>query len=65
MSTSRLLDIYIDLLRQSERTQKLLLDPDWKGATEVSSFHQGRDTSVVPNFHLLSQENFTQTRPSC
>ena len=34
--TNKLLDIYIDLLRQAEKTQTLLTDPEWKGATEVS-----------------------------
>jgi hypothetical protein len=34
-----LLDIYIDLMRQADRTQQLLLDTDWKGATEDESAH--------------------------
>lgn len=34
--TNALLDVYIDLLRQTDRTQRLLLDGEWKGATEVS-----------------------------
>ncbi|PWN46728.1 hypothetical protein IE53DRAFT_11310 [Violaceomyces palustris] len=37
--TDALLDVYIDLLRQSEQTQQLLQDGDWKGATEDASAH--------------------------
>ena len=37
--TNSLLDIYIDLMRQADRTQQLLLDTDWKGATEDESAH--------------------------
>lgn len=37
--TNSLLDIYIDLLRQADRTQQLLLDPDWKGATADEAAH--------------------------
>ncbi|CEH13737.1 DASH complex subunit Duo1 [Ceraceosorus bombacis] len=37
--TDALLDMYIDLLRQADRTQRLLLDGDWKGATEDAAAH--------------------------
>ncbi|UZJ53290.1 hypothetical protein CBS101457_002610 [Exobasidium rhododendri] len=37
--TNSLLDIYIDLMRQADRTQQLLLDTGWKGATEDESAH--------------------------
>ncbi|KDN42410.1 hypothetical protein K437DRAFT_275177 [Tilletiaria anomala UBC 951] len=37
--TNKLLDIYIDLLRQSEKTQTLLTDPEWKGATDDAAAH--------------------------
>ncbi|MCO5588276.1 hypothetical protein L7F22_042231 [Adiantum nelumboides] len=37
--TNALLDTYIDLMRQTERTQQLLMDKDWKGVTEDEAMH--------------------------
>ncbi|PWN34796.1 uncharacterized protein FA14DRAFT_188846 [Meira miltonrushii] len=37
--TNALLDNYIDLMRQTERTQQLLMDKDWKGVTEDEAMH--------------------------
>lgn len=37
--TDDLLNIYIDLLRQTEKTQQLLQDQDWKGTSEDASAH--------------------------
>ncbi|KAJ9476284.1 hypothetical protein PHBOTO_006383 [Pseudozyma hubeiensis] len=38
--TDDLLNIYIALLRQTEKTQQLLQDPDWKGAGEDATAHE-------------------------
>ena len=51
--TNKLLDIYIDLLRQSEKTQTLLTDPEWKGATEVSYF------SFLPERGIITMHPLT------
>ncbi|PWN44940.1 hypothetical protein IE81DRAFT_244161 [Ceraceosorus guamensis] len=45
--TDALLDMYIDLLRQADRTQRLLLDGDWKGATEVSGLYADQDSAYA------------------
>lgn len=37
--TNSLLDSYIDLMRQMDRTQQLLLDTEWKGVTEDEATH--------------------------
>lgn len=37
--TNALLDTYIDLMRQTDRTQQLLMDKDWKGVTEDEAMH--------------------------
>ncbi len=37
--TDDLLNIYIALLRQTEKTQQLLQDQDWKGTSEDASAH--------------------------
>ncbi|PWN97339.1 hypothetical protein FA09DRAFT_361163 [Tilletiopsis washingtonensis] len=52
--TDALLDMYIDLLRQADRTQRLLLDADWHGATEDAAAHAlslelaARETAPAP-----------------
>ncbi|CBQ72451.1 conserved hypothetical protein [Sporisorium reilianum SRZ2] len=38
--TDDLLNIYIGLLRQTEKTQQLLQDQDWKGSTEDATAHE-------------------------
>lgn len=37
--TNALLDMYIDLMKQTERTQQLLADHNWKGSTEEEAMH--------------------------
>lgn len=38
--TDDLLNIYIGLLRQTEKTQQLLQDQDWKGSTDDATAHE-------------------------
>lgn len=37
--TDDLLNIYIGLLRQTEKTAQLIMDPDWKGSSEDATAH--------------------------
>lgn len=54
--TDDLLNIYIGLLRQTEKTAQLIMDPDWKGSSEDATAHALSVALAERETHRLQAE---------